>query len=295
MEMWSSSDDETLYLGESDPEDDGMTWDIRRDIPAEKFLWNQSTGNPIGPQNYPEKGALSGLSKWAPLGRRNTKRMQRRQGVYVSGDMGGSYIKYIIDSIKVVGKMTYFHMVYPKNDYHMLIRSTIAGDFVGLVHLTLEDGALCIKVVNAMNRDWVMWLGKLDCPENVQVRHVSFKTHRFLVLLLGIPFVSSPKCEGIYMVFFCIYVYKYFSLSSMYIKSPSSEHVAKGDSWTNAWPVLGTRSNWSLPRAMQSWRMDHCWPSMGSSSPHAPQTHKPSEVFISYRVFFIPIKLHADL
>lgn len=212
MDMWSSSDDETLYLGESDPEDDGMTWDIRRDIPAEKFLWNESTGNPIGPQNYPEKGALSGLSKWQPLGRRNTKRMQRRQGVYVSGDMGGSYIKYTIDSIKVVGKMTYFHMVYPKNDYHMLIRSTMAGDFVGLVHLTLEDGELCIKVVNAMNRDWVMWLGKLESPENVQVRHVSFKTHRFLVLLLGIPFVSSPKCEGIYIyILCCVLVYMYIN------------------------------------------------------------------------------------
>lgn len=242
--MWSSSDDETLYLGESDPEDDGLTWDIRRDIPAEKFLWNECTGgNPIGPQNYPEKGPLSGLSKWQPLGRRNTKRMQRRQGAYVSGDMGGSYLKYIIDSVKVIGKMTYFHMVYPKLNYHMLIRSAPAGDFVGLVHLTLEDGALCVKVVNAMNPNWVMWLGKLECPDKVQVRNVSFKTHRFLVLLLGIPFDSCPKCEGIYIVFFW-YICKYlFYLSSMYIKSLSIEHVAKGDSWTNASVVLGTRSN----------------------------------------------------
>ena len=92
----------------------------------------------------------------------------------------------------------------------MLIRSTTAGDFVGLVHLTIEDGELCVKVVNAMNPNWVMWLGKLESPDKVQVRHVCFKTHRFLVLLLGIPFDSSPKCEGIYIVFFVgIYVYIY--------------------------------------------------------------------------------------
>ena len=189
-----SSDDETLYLGESDPEDDGLTWDIRRDVPCEKLLWNESTGNPIGPQNYPENGPLAGLSKCQPLGRRNTKRMQRRQGVYVTGDMGGAYLKYTIDSIKVIGRMTYFHMVYHKNDYHMLVRSTIGGDVVGLVHLTLEQDGLCIKVVNAMNRDWVMWLGKFEGPQKVQVRHVAFKTHRFLVLFLGIRFVSSPNC-----------------------------------------------------------------------------------------------------
>ncbi len=243
----NSSDEETLYLGESDPEDDGLTWDIRRDVPCEKDLWNTSTGNPIGPQNYPEQGQLAGLSKWQPLGRRNTKRMQRRQGVYVTGDMGGSYLKYTIDSIKVIGRMTYFHMVYHKNDYHMLVRSNIAGDIVGLVHLTLEEGALCIKVVNVINPDWVMWLGKFEEPNKVQVRHVSFKTHRCLVLYSVMYLLFLPQTLRVCIDFvWCIYVYIYiyiYNTSSIYIPSPSIEHVAKGDSWTNAWPVLGTRSN----------------------------------------------------
>ena len=188
-----TSEMETLFLGESDPEDDGMVWDIRRDVPCEKELWNTSTGHPKGPQNYPEGGRLGGLSKWQPLGRRNTKRMQRRQGAFVTGDMGGSYIKYQIDSVKVQGKMTYFHMVYPKYDYHMLVRCAPAGDVVGLVHLTHEDNALCIKVVNAISRDWVMWLGKMEeVPDQVQVRHVSFKTHRFPdKSLVHVSFIST--------------------------------------------------------------------------------------------------------
>ncbi len=107
--------------------------------------------------------------------------MQRRQGAFVTGEMGGSYLKYAIDSVKKVGRMDYFHMVYYKRDYHMLIRASPAGDMVGLVHLTLEDNLLGIKGVNALNRNWVLWLGRFDAaPEAVNVRHVSFKTHRFL-------------------------------------------------------------------------------------------------------------------
>ena len=175
-----TSDIETLFLGESDPEDDGMVWDVRRDVPPEKELWNCCTSNPKGPQNHPETGPLGGLSKWQPLGRRNTKRMQRGQGCFLTGDMGGAYIKYQIDSVTVRGNMTYYHMVYPKCDYHCLVRRAPAGDMLGLVHLTHEDNTLGVKVVNATNRDWVMWLGRLDTPvDKVQVRHVSFKTHRF--------------------------------------------------------------------------------------------------------------------
>ena len=202
------SDIETLFLGESDPEDDCLTWDIRRDVPCEMDLWNPNTGHPRGPQNHPETGPLAGLSKWQPLG---TKRMQRRQGAYVTGDMGGSYLHYKIDSVKVVGRMTYFHMVYHKRDYHMLIRSNIAGDLLGLVYLTYENDGLCIKVVNAVNRDWVMWLGKFDTPTAVTLRHVAFKTHRFLgsviVIHFGFALILSPlgfKCFSSYYSLFFI-------------------------------------------------------------------------------------------
>ncbi len=47
-----TSDVETLFLGESDPEDDGMTWDIRRDVPPEKDLWNPLTGHPELPRSW---------------------------------------------------------------------------------------------------------------------------------------------------------------------------------------------------------------------------------------------------